>query len=53
MQQRELTEEVRQILHHHGDLVVKAVTDGPHEKIVDPVSICPHACSGSATNAGS
>ncbi|KAI0762326.1 hypothetical protein C8Q74DRAFT_143012 [Fomes fomentarius] len=36
MQQRELTEEVRQILHHHGDLVVKAVTDGPHEKIVDP-----------------
>ncbi|KAI0735979.1 hypothetical protein C8Q76DRAFT_766166 [Earliella scabrosa] len=36
MQQRELAEEVRQILHHHGDLVVNALAAGPHEKIVDP-----------------
>ncbi|KAI0757703.1 hypothetical protein C8Q80DRAFT_1091665 [Daedaleopsis nitida] len=35
MQQRELANEVRQILRHHGDLVVNAVTAGPHEKIVD------------------
>ena len=39
MQQRELAEEVRQILHHHGDLVVNALAAGPHEKIVDPVSL--------------
>ena len=37
MQQRELAEEVRRIVHHHGDLIVKAIADGPHEKIIDPV----------------
>ncbi|TFK86599.1 hypothetical protein K466DRAFT_587082 [Polyporus arcularius HHB13444] len=36
MQQRELTEEVKRVIHHEGDRVIEAVTSGPHERIVDP-----------------
>ena len=37
MQQRELTEEVKRVIHHEGDRVIEAVTSGPHERIIDPV----------------
>ncbi|RPD54176.1 hypothetical protein L227DRAFT_580748 [Lentinus tigrinus ALCF2SS1-6] len=36
MQQRELTEEVKRVIHHEGDRVIEAVTSGPHERIIDP-----------------
>ncbi|KAI0644525.1 hypothetical protein C8Q79DRAFT_777894 [Trametes meyenii] len=36
MQQRELTEEMRRVVHHEGDRVIEAVTSGPHERIIDP-----------------
>ena len=39
IQQVDLAEEIRGFIHHHGDLVVKAVTAGPHDRIVHPVSI--------------
>lgn len=38
IQQVDLAEEIRGFIHHHGDLVVKAVTAGPHDRIVHPVS---------------
>ena len=38
MQQRELADEMRRIIHHQGDLVINAVTAGPHDRIIDPVS---------------
>ena len=38
MQQRELAEEVRRMMHHEGDRVIEAFTSGPHERIIDPVS---------------
>ncbi len=38
MQQREFTEEVKRVVHHEGDRVIEAVTSGPHERIIDPVS---------------
>ena len=37
--QREITEEMRKIVVHEGDRVIKSVLAGPHERIVDPV--CP------------
>ncbi|KAI1785559.1 hypothetical protein LXA43DRAFT_1115141, partial [Ganoderma leucocontextum] len=36
MQQRELAAEMRRIIHHQGDLVISAVTAGPHDRIIDP-----------------
>ncbi|KAI0767714.1 hypothetical protein C8Q74DRAFT_1203793 [Fomes fomentarius] len=36
MQQRELAEEVRRMVHHEGDRVIEAFTSGPHERIIDP-----------------
>ncbi|KAI1785889.1 hypothetical protein LXA43DRAFT_99677 [Ganoderma leucocontextum] len=36
MQQRELAEEMRRMVHHEGDRVIEAVTSGPHDRIVDP-----------------
>ncbi|RDX45005.1 hypothetical protein OH76DRAFT_1457767 [Lentinus brumalis] len=36
IQQVDLAEEIRGFIHHHGDLVVKAVTAGPHDRIVHP-----------------
>ncbi|KAI0752480.1 hypothetical protein C8Q80DRAFT_1146274 [Daedaleopsis nitida] len=36
MQQRELAEEMRRMVHHEGDRVIQAVTGGPHERIIDP-----------------
>ena len=38
MQQGELATEMRRIIHHQGDLVISAVTAGPHDRIIDPVS---------------
>ena len=37
MQQRELAEEMRRMVHHEGDRVIEAVTAGPHDRIIDPV----------------
>ena len=37
MQQRELAEEMRRMVHHEGDRVIEAVTSGPHDRIIDPV----------------
>ena len=42
MQQRELAEEMRRMVHHEGDRVIEAVTAGPHDRIIDPVRF---ACS--------
>ncbi|KAI8975856.1 hypothetical protein BD414DRAFT_423775 [Trametes punicea] len=36
MQQRELAQEMRGMVHHEGDRVIEAVTSGPHDRIVDP-----------------
>ncbi|KAI0716121.1 hypothetical protein C8T65DRAFT_707355 [Cerioporus squamosus] len=36
IQQVDLAQEIREFMHHHGDLVVKAVTAGPHDRIVHP-----------------
>ncbi|PIL33864.1 hypothetical protein GSI_03570 [Ganoderma sinense ZZ0214-1] len=36
MQQRELAEEMRRMVHHEGDRVIEAVTSGPHDRIIDP-----------------
>ncbi|RPD59323.1 hypothetical protein L226DRAFT_548402 [Lentinus tigrinus ALCF2SS1-7] len=36
IQQVDLAEEIRGFIHHHGDLVIKAVTAGPHDRIVHP-----------------
>ncbi|OSD01341.1 hypothetical protein PYCCODRAFT_541681 [Trametes coccinea BRFM310] len=36
MQQRELAEEMRRMMHHEGDRVIEAVTSGPHDRIIDP-----------------
>lgn len=38
MQQRELAEEMRRMVHHEGDRVIEAITSGPHDRIIDPVS---------------
>ena len=38
MQQGELAAEMRRIIHHQGDLIISAVTAGPHDRIIDPVS---------------
>ena len=38
MQQSELANEMRRIIYHQGDLVISAVTAGPHDRIIDPVS---------------
>ena len=38
MQQRELAEEMQRMVHHEGDRVIEAVTSGPHDRIIDPVS---------------
>ena len=38
MQQSELANEMRRIIHHQGDRVISAVTAGPHDRIIDPVS---------------
>ena len=43
MQQRELAEEVKRMVHHEGDRVIQAFTSGPHERIIDPVSAS-HLC---------
>ena len=37
MQQRELAEEMRRMVHHECDRVIEAVTAGPHDRIIDPV----------------
>ncbi len=37
MQQRELAEEMRRMVHHEGDRVIEAITSGPHDRIIDPV----------------
>ena len=37
MQQRELAEEMRRMVHHEGDRVIEAFTSGPHDRIIDPV----------------
>ncbi len=39
VQKRELVDEVGKIVHHEGDRVIEAITSGPHERILDPVSI--------------
>ncbi|PIL29997.1 hypothetical protein GSI_07908 [Ganoderma sinense ZZ0214-1] len=36
MQQTELAAEMRRIIHHQGDLIISAVTAGPHDRIIDP-----------------
>ncbi|TBU55048.1 hypothetical protein BD310DRAFT_934540 [Dichomitus squalens] len=36
MQQRELAEEMRRMVHHEGDRVIEAITSGPHDRIIDP-----------------
>ncbi|KAI0757704.1 hypothetical protein C8Q80DRAFT_1216217 [Daedaleopsis nitida] len=36
IQQREIEEELRRAMHREGDRVIKAVTSGPHDRIVDP-----------------
>ncbi|KAI0633741.1 hypothetical protein C8Q77DRAFT_1157905 [Trametes polyzona] len=36
MQQRELSEEMRRVVHHEGDRVIEAVTSGAHDRIIDP-----------------
>ncbi|KAI0766852.1 hypothetical protein BD413DRAFT_141493 [Trametes elegans] len=36
MQQRELAEEMGRMVHHEGDRVIKAVTSGSHDRIIDP-----------------
>ena len=38
MQQRELAEEMQRMVHHEGDRVIEAITSGPHDRIIDPVS---------------
>ena len=38
MQQSELANEMRRIIHHQGDRVISAVTAGPHDRIIDPAS---------------
>ena len=38
MQQRDLAAEMRRIIHHQGDRIIGAVTAGPHDRIIDPVS---------------
>ena len=37
IQQRELAEEVRRVVHHEGDRVIEAVNAGAHDRIMDPV----------------
>lgn len=39
MQQRELSEEMRRVVHHEGDRVIEAVTSGSHDRIIDPVRL--------------
>ena len=39
MQQRELAEEMRRMVHHEGDRVIEAITSGPHDRIIDPVRL--------------
>lgn len=39
VQQRELAEEVKTVVRHEGDRVIEAITSGPHERILDRVSI--------------
>ena len=36
IQQRELAEEVRRVVHHEGDRIVEAVNAGAHHRILDP-----------------
>ncbi|OJT10257.1 hypothetical protein TRAPUB_13211 [Trametes pubescens] len=36
MQQRELSEEMRRVVHHEGDRVIEVVTSGSHDRIIDP-----------------
>ncbi|TBU41129.1 hypothetical protein BD309DRAFT_868889 [Dichomitus squalens] len=36
MQQSQLADEMRRIIHHQGDRVISAVTAGPHDRIIDP-----------------
>lgn len=38
IQQRQLIEELSRIIQREGDRVISAVTSGPHDKIIDPVS---------------
>ena len=42
MQQRELAEGMSKMVHHEGDRIILAVTSGPHERIIDPVSCSRH-----------
>jgi hypothetical protein len=39
MQQRQLKEEMERVVRREGDRVIGAVTSGPHDKIIDPVSL--------------
>ncbi len=39
MQQRELSEEMRRVVHHEGDRVIEVVTSGSHDRIIDPVRL--------------
>ena len=35
--QRELLDEMRRVVVHEGDRVIRSVLAGPHERIIDPV----------------
>ena len=38
MQRRQIVDELSRVLHREGDRIIDAVTAGPHDRIIDPVS---------------
>ena len=46
MQRKQIVDELTKAIHREGDRVIDAVTAGPHDRIIDPVSLSPMTTYG-------
>ncbi len=42
MQRKQIVDELTKAIHREGDRIIDAVTAGPHDRIIDPVSLLSH-----------